>query len=70
MRIFIRELNKHRDPFIFGPSQVLLVLGVVGQQLDQQHGLDCADWVAQSAQEFEFKIVQEGLQMQVRKRSL
>lgn len=58
-------MGLHRDPVGLGSGQVLLVLGVVGQQLGQQHGLHCADGVAQGAQEFKFEIVKERLHAHV-----
>ena len=57
----LREWIMYRDPVILGSGQILFVLGVVGQQLSQQHGLHCADGVAQGAQELEFEIIEEGL---------
>ena len=56
----------HRDPVCLGSCQVEFVLGVRGQQLGEEHGLERADGVAERPQVLKLKVLQQRLDMDSR----
>jgi hypothetical protein len=50
-----------QDPLRGLSAQVDLILGMVGEQLGEEHGLHCSDGSAQRRQELKLKVIQQPL---------